>query len=178
MSFIKGMQKLHRQFDAIENQVLKRTLRGVLNKAGTPILSAAKREAPTKRWHLQKALAKRFWLNAKEKRAGVVIGVRDNYRAPNPDWKPGSGAPKTFFPKAYLHLVILGTAAHYTNMSKGKVRKRADGTSPMPKLIAAAAPNDFLGRAHKSSVAAAFAKMSVDVKSEIHKIAQKVGGPK
>lgn len=173
MSFIKGMQKLHRQFDAIENQVLKRTLRGVLNKAGTPILSAAKREAPFKRGHLKKALAKRFWLNAKDKRAGVVIGVRDNYRAPNPDWTPANGAPKTFYPKSYLHLVILGTAAHYANMSKGKFTGKGK-----PKLIPAAAPNDFLGRAQKSAQAAAYAKLNVDVKEAVHAIALKVGGPK
>ena len=178
MSFVKGLAKLHRQFDAIENSVVKRALRSVLNKAGTPILKAAKSEAPTKRGHLKKALAKRFWANPDKSRAGVAIGVKDNYRAPNPDWKPGSEADKTFVPKNYLHMVIFGTAAHYSDMSKGKSVTRQDGTPRVRRLIAAAAPNDFLGRAQRASQTAARQILADGIKPAIKAAALKVGGPK
>ena len=157
MSFVKGLAKLHRQFDQLENTLLKKSLRAVLNKAGTPILAAAKKETPIRHRNLKKALRKRFWYSESKKRAGIAIGVSDNYRVPNPDYKidangKATGGPKTFFPKNYLHLVVLGTTT--------------------------ATPNDFLSRARKQTETAARAILDGDIKTEVARIAKRIGGPK
>lgn len=157
--FVKGLAKLHRQFDAIEDQILKKALRSVLNKAGTPILKAAKNHCPVRpgKGHLKKALRKRFWYAQSKGRAGIAIGVSDSYSVPNPDFKIGAngkptGGPKNFIPKNYLHLVVLGTKT--------------------------AAPNDFLSRAMIQTRAEARAILDADLKPAIAKIAKKIGGPK
>jgi hypothetical protein len=35
--YVTGLAKLHRQFDKLEETIVKKALRSVLNKAGTPL---------------------------------------------------------------------------------------------------------------------------------------------
>lgn len=161
MSFVKGLAKLNKQFAAIEVRIVKKSLRSVLTKAGTPMLRAAKQEAPVRLGHLKKALRKRVWQNTTTAKAGVVVGVADDYRVPNPDWKPGSKVPKTFFPKNYLHLVIFGTAAHVAK----------DGAT-----IAAASPNDFLTRAKTQTQTEALRIIRDGTIKAVKAAAQTIGG--
>jgi len=163
MSFVKGLAKLNRQFEAIEKKIITKSMRSVLNRAGTPILKAARAEAPKLRGHLRKALAKRYWVNPSKSIAGVAIGVKDNYRVPNPAWTAGSKQPKTFFPKNYLHLVIFGTAEH----------KAPDGAT-----IHAATPNDFLTRAREQTEGEARRIIEFGLKDAVKAAALSVGGPR
>ena len=158
MGFIGGIAKLHRQLDELERKIAKSALRTALAKAGTPILKGARSEVPVLHGHLKKALAKKVWTNSKKSRAGVVIGVKDNYRVPNP-----GGDPANFIPKNYLHLVIMGTSAKATVDSKGRVFHHH-----------ATQPNDFLGRAQRATVAKARAILEADIKPAIKRAADRL----
>ena len=160
MSKVTGYASLNRQLTQLTNRVVKRATRQVLNRAATPMLKSARQFAPVLRGHLKKALGKRTWMNAAKAKAGAVIGVKDNYRVPNPNWKQGSREPKTFFPKNYLHLVIYGTAAH---------------VGPDGAKIAAAAPNDFLTRAKTATAAAARQIIEDGMDAAIKEAAAKIG---
>ena len=167
---IKGMARLETQLDAFQKRIVTSALRNTMMQAGTPILQAAKRETPNEHGALKKALRKRFWINKKEGRAGVIVSVSQTSKTANkalPQEGKTAPNPRWFIPKNYLHLVIYGTASHaisrgarmarkLTRMVKGKLKTyKQKEKSQAGKMHPGAKPNPFLERALNSSREAA-----------------------
>jgi HK97 gp10 family phage protein len=169
---IKGMAELKVQLNAFEKRLVTNALRNTMMQAGTPILQAAKREAPKDNGALKKALRKRFWINKKEGRAGVIVSVSQTSKTANkahPQEGKAAPNPRWFIPRNYFHLVIYGTAAHaisrgarmarkITRMVKGKLKTYSQrAKNQAGKMHPGAKPNPFLERALQSSKSAALA---------------------
>jgi hypothetical protein len=167
---IQGMAELKVQLNAFERRIVSNALRNTMMQAGTPILQASRREAPKDNGALKKALRKRFWINKKEGRAGVIVSVSQTSKTANkahPQEGKTAPNPRWFIPRNYLHMIVYGTAAHaisrgarmarkITRMVKGKLKTyKQKEKSQAGKMHPGSKPNPFLERALQSSKSAA-----------------------